>query len=56
MHLSKSVVARLGVNNLADTDPPLFTYNPAGTTNGNTFPQIYDTFGRYIFGGITVDF
>ncbi len=28
-----------------------------GTTgNGNAFPQVYDTLGRYIFGGVTVKF
>ncbi|MEI9992407.1 MAG: TonB-dependent receptor [Rhizomicrobium sp.] len=45
---------RLGVNNLFDTDPPLT--NAIGTTgNGNTFPQSYDSFGRYLFADLTVD-
>jgi len=24
--------------------------------NGNTFPQVYDALGRYVFAGVTVDF
>jgi len=24
--------------------------------NGNTFPQVYDTLGRYVFVGLTADF
>jgi len=24
--------------------------------NGNTFPQVYDTLGRYVFLGLTADF
>ena len=24
--------------------------------NGNTFPQVYDALGRYLFAGVTVDF
>ncbi|HKQ13190.1 MAG TPA: TonB-dependent receptor [Steroidobacteraceae bacterium] len=49
---------RVGVNNLFDKDPPL-TGNltcPTGPCNGNTFPQVYDTLGRQIFGLVTIDF
>jgi len=49
---------RLGVNNLLDKDPPL-TGNltcPTGPCNGNTWPQVYDTLGRQIFGMVTIDF
>ncbi|MFZ5670569.1 MAG: TonB-dependent receptor plug domain-containing protein [Pseudomonadota bacterium] len=49
------VVLRGGVNNLLDDDPQLST--SVGTTgNGNTYPQTYDSFGRYIFMGVTIDF
>lgn len=49
------VVVRGGVNNLFDDDPQLST--SVGTTgNGNTYPQTYDSFGRYIFMGVTLDF
>jgi hypothetical protein len=26
------------------------------SANGNTFPQMYDSLGRFIFAGVTVDF
>ena len=58
---------RLGINNLLDTDPPLAsntadaaagygarTAPPFG--NGNTYPQVYDSMGRFLFAGVTVDF
>ncbi|MDP1875151.1 TonB-dependent siderophore receptor [Phenylobacterium sp.] len=49
------VVFRGGINNVFDDDPPLS--RSVGTTgNGNTYPQTYDSFGRYIFMGVTLDF
>jgi outer membrane receptor protein involved in Fe transport len=49
------VSVRAGVNNLFDDDPQLT--RSAGTTgNGNTYPQTYDSMGRYIFMGVTLDF
>ncbi len=55
---------RLGVNNLFDKEPPLVTSGgggtpnlcPTGPCNGNTYPATYDTLGRYIFAGVTLDF
>ncbi len=49
---------RAGVNNLFDKDPPLNGSSncPTGPCNGNTWPQIYDSFGRYLFIGLTADF
>ncbi len=49
---------RFGVNNVFDTDPPLSTntHVGVGAGNGNTFPQVYDAMGRWIFIGATVDF
>ena len=49
---------RLGVNNLFDRDPPLTASQacPAGPCNGNTWAQVYDAIGRYIFAGVTLDF
>jgi outer membrane receptor protein involved in Fe transport len=45
---------RFGINNLFDKDPPLS--DVVGTTgNGNTFPQTYDAFGRYVFAGVTIN-
>ena len=38
----------LGINNVTDEDPPVSS--AVGTTgNGNTFPQTYDSLGRWIF-------
>jgi len=49
---------RIGANNVLDTEPPVsgqeVTPLPFGT--GNTFPQVYDALGRFLFAGVTVDF
>ncbi len=48
---------RFGMNNLLDKDPPVIgDALPGIQGNGNTFPQIYDTLGRYIFLGVSADF
>jgi outer membrane receptor protein involved in Fe transport len=49
---------RLGVNNVLDRDPPLTGAQvcPAGPCNGNTWAQVYDALGRYVFAGVTLDF
>ena len=49
---------RAGVNNIFDRDPPLTGASncPNGPCNGNTWPQMYDAFGRYAFIGLTADF
>jgi iron complex outermembrane receptor protein len=46
---------RFGMNNILDEDPPL-SDNVGTTGNGNTYPQVYDALGRYIFIGATLDF
>jgi outer membrane receptor protein involved in Fe transport len=53
---------RLGVNNLFDREPPIVGSGPTNAQNGcvalcsgNSFPQIYDVLGRYIFAGVTLD-
>lgn len=53
-----NVNIRFGVNNVTDEDPPLSTntHVGAGFGNGNTFPQVYDATGRYVFFGTTLDF
>ena len=53
-----NVTGRLGINNILDKDPPLVGQDtcPAVFCNGNTFPQVYDTLGRYVFLGLTADF
>jgi len=46
---------RLGVNNVFDKIPPvLVTPSPFG--NGNTYPQVYDSLGRYVFAGFTLNY
>lgn len=49
---------RLGANNILDREPPIAGSQVigAGSGNGNTFPQVYDALGRYVFAGVTVDF
>jgi len=47
---------RAGVNNVLDREPPLSRFTGAGFGNGNTFPQVYDSLGRWVFMGVTVDF
>ncbi len=56
--LAQRLNLRLGANNIFDTDPPIAGAQvvPAGFGNGNTFPQVYDSLGRYLFAGFTVDF
>jgi iron complex outermembrane recepter protein len=62
-NLAKNVRMQVGVNNVADKDPPLVvgsdcsTSSPAGANcNGNTFPGVYDAMGRYLFATITAQF
>jgi len=52
----ENTTLRFGVNNVLDNDPPLSSHVGAGAGNGNTFPQVYDANGRWIFVGATVDF
>jgi iron complex outermembrane recepter protein len=58
----KGVSVRVGVNNLLDKDPPVLSATTAAYAlpppffNGNTYPQVYDTLGRFLFMNVTVDF
>ncbi|WP_237219637.1 TonB-dependent receptor domain-containing protein [Sphingomonas arenae] len=57
---------RIGVNNILDNDPPLVTSGngglegsnlcPAGPCNGNTYPGTWDSLGRYVYAGVTLEF
>lgn len=56
---------RLGVNNILDREPPIVGANGTSAVinactgtfcSGNTFPNVYDAMGRYIFAGVTLDF
>ena len=42
----------VGVNNVFDQEAPVLD----DLFNGNTFPSIYDAFGRYIFTNLTYQF
>jgi outer membrane receptor protein involved in Fe transport len=55
--VTEHVNIRLGVNNLADKQPPVigFAANPL-LVNGNMAAGIYDTLGRYLFAGFTVKY
>jgi outer membrane receptor protein involved in Fe transport len=63
--IADSYTFRLGVNNILDRDPPIIGANgssavvnacPGTYCSGNTFPNVYDALGRYIFAGVTLDF
>ena len=49
---------RVGINNVLDKDPPLNGASncPSGPCNGNTWPQVYDALGRYVFVGLSAEF
>lgn len=52
----ESYTFRLGINNLTDEDPPVSSQVGAGFGNGNTYPQVYDALGRYVFLNFTAKF
>lgn len=54
--LLENVSVRLGVNNILDEDPPLSSVVGTAPGNGNTYPQVYDALGRYVFMGASIDF
>lgn len=45
----------IGARNLLDREPPVNGLQLPVYESGNTFPQIYDAMGRYIFVGVTLD-
>lgn len=54
----KRIKFRLGVNNVFDKSPPIIGNQALSgvTGNGNTYPQVYDALGRYLFVGANVTF
>ncbi|MGH2365158.1 MAG: hypothetical protein ACRDHX_10985, partial [Chloroflexota bacterium] len=48
----------VGVNNVTDKDPPVLATSSLTSVffNGNTYPQVYDTLGRYMFVNIKATF
>lgn len=61
MPLGTNVNFRLGINNIADKNPPAvwngsFTDCPSATCNDNTWVGTYDTLGRYMYAHVTAKF
>jgi outer membrane receptor protein involved in Fe transport len=58
MKVTDKMSLRVGVNNVLDKSPPVIGSNnlPSTSGNGNTFPQVYDWGGRYLFGEFIVQF
>jgi iron complex outermembrane receptor protein len=57
--LTKKIALSFGINNVLDRDPPLASGNAipaAGSSNANTFPQVYDSMGRFIYINLTARF
>lgn len=58
--IGKRLVLRVGANNVLDRQPPLVVRNTAagdiGLVNGNTYPELYDALGRYVFASVTMNF
>ncbi|MES2327224.1 MAG: TonB-dependent receptor [Pseudomonadota bacterium] len=55
----KELEFRIGMNNVFDREPPLIIRNTAaggGPVNGNTYPEWYDSLGRYLFASVTMSF
>ncbi len=64
MRFADKFTFRLGVNNILDRQPPLVSSGSPATganngcatgCNGNTFPSVYDSLGRYVYAGVTLD-
>ena len=61
MTLLSNIDVRLGVNNIADKEPPLvlngtLSQCPNTTCNDNTWVGTYDALGRYLFVDVTAKF
>jgi outer membrane receptor protein involved in Fe transport len=58
LKLADRVTLRLGVNNILDKAPPVIgtTDLPSTSGNGNTFPGVYDSLGRFFFGQLVAQF
>jgi len=55
---SGSYTFRVGAQNVLDNDPPVIggPTLPPVVGNGNTFPQVYDALGRYLYANVVIDF
>ena len=50
----EEVTVRAGINNVFGRDPELSTVAGTAPGNGNTFPGVYDSAGRFLFFGVNV--
>jgi iron complex outermembrane receptor protein len=52
------VFLQVGVNNVLDKDPPILATASLSPPffNGNTYPQVYDALGRFVFANLKIDF
>ncbi len=57
-HFKDRYTIRVGCNNITDLEPPIIGSRelPGVVGNGNTYAQVYDVLGRYLFMGVTADF
>lgn len=55
---SRKMILSVGVNNLFDKDPPIASSSSVigSFGNGNTFPQVYDSYGRFVYANLTYRF
>ncbi|MDX6017645.1 TonB-dependent receptor [Shewanella indica] len=51
-HFTDALTASLGVKNLTDEEPSFVSNG----SDGGTVPEVYDTIGRQIYGGVTYKF
>ncbi|ELX12906.1 TonB-dependent receptor [Janthinobacterium sp. HH01] len=57
--ITKKISLSAGINNLFDKDPPTVSTlvtAAAGSANGNGYPQVYDSLGRFIYLNLTARF
>jgi iron complex outermembrane receptor protein len=55
-NINKTLTLTGGINNVLDKDPPLTSKYGQGVGNGNTFPSMYDAFGRKLFINLSAKF
>ncbi|GAB3447101.1 TonB-dependent receptor [Massilia solisilvae] len=55
---NKKMALSVGINNLLDKDPPIASSSSVGSSygNGNTYPQVYDSYGRFVYANLTYRF
>jgi len=52
-YVRENTTLRAGIQNVLGRDPDLTIFG-GGFTNGNTFPNTYDPFGRFVYFGVTL--